>query len=289
MVATTRRTARPKATTVSPQALDSRSATRRRRARSARGMATPDRVAPSRSMPARSSSAGVANTATRSPTPTGWSRPGQDTIPVPSAGTTATGARWPNRLRNVRPAVSSSPTSTSATANRSPPSSIRWDGRRRQTCTNDGAARAAGSRMMPVPSTRSSARPTDGLARCTTRRTSGRASRTRMAISRVASSSDSTQMTAWARSRPASASPSPILALRRMRVTPQSSTIWARRGSGSSSTTTTRTRLWCSCSTVRSPTPWSPHTMTWPSFPQLPSGTVALRRATAPARPPHCF
>jgi hypothetical protein len=52
------------------------------------------------------------------------------------------------------------------------------------------------------------------LASCTTRRTSGRDSRTRSAISSVASSLVSVQITARARSRPASGSPSPRCALR---------------------------------------------------------------------------
>src|SRR5579872_5947723 len=53
-----------------------------------------------------------------------------------------------------------------------------------------------------------------------------------------------------------------------MWVTPQLSTILARRTSGSSSTTTTLTPLRCNCSTVRSPTPFKPQTMTWPSVAQ---------------------
>ena len=76
----------------------------------------------------------------------------------PSAATTATGARWPKRLRNVRPAVPSvAHRRPRPPRTRSPPSSRRWEGRWRHTSTNDGAASAAGSRMVPVPRTRSRA------------------------------------------------------------------------------------------------------------------------------------
>ncbi len=218
--AATRRTTRPIATTVSPQAFDSRRAVSRRRARSAERDGRPGRPGPPspRSMPDRSSSAGVASTATRSPTATGWSRPGTARhLPRRRPGTTATGARWP-KLAAERPArrlVTATCTSTTANALAAQldPVGRAAAGTPPRTTGRPGPP---GRGRLPVPSTRSRARPTEGLASRTTSRTSGRASRTRMAISRVASSSDSTQMTAWARSRPASASPSPIRALRRM-------------------------------------------------------------------------
>ena len=79
------------------------------------------------SMPARSSSSGVPMTATRSPATTGWSRPGQQAISPPSAGTTATGASWPKWLRNVGWNSSSVSTRTWTTAKRVPPSSTSWE------------------------------------------------------------------------------------------------------------------------------------------------------------------
>ena len=133
----------------------------------------------------------------------------------------------------------SSSTAASTTANRSPPSSRSCDALPRHASTNDGAAKAATSSTLPGPVTRSRARPTEGLASWTTRRTSGRASRTRNAISRVASSLVSAQITATARSRPASVSPSPRCALRWMCGTPQPRRPGPDRRSGSSSTTTT--------------------------------------------------
>ena len=65
--------------------------------------------------------------------------------------------------------------------------------------------------------------------------------------------------------RPARSRKPPIRGLPTMKGISQASTIRTRRGSGSSSTTTTWTPAWWSCSTMRRPTPWRPHTMTWPS------------------------
>ena len=61
---------------------------------------------------------------------------------------------------------------------------------------------------------------------------------------------------------PASNRASPMYALRRRCGTPQSSSRRANRLSAESSTTRTGVPLRWSCSTMRSPTPWSPHTIT---------------------------
>ena len=73
----------------------------------------------------------------------------------------------------------------------------------------------------------------------------------------------------------------------RCRGCPSASTTRTRRGSGSSSTTTTPTPAWWSCSTIRRPTPWRPHTMTWPC-PVPARGIGPSRYGAPPAFPPDC-
>ena len=74
---------------------------------------------------------------------------------------------------------------------------------------NDGAAKAGDVEHAARSGGALEGAPDAGLAIWTTRRTSGRSSRTRRAISSVVTSLVSTQTTACALSRPASVSPSP--------------------------------------------------------------------------------
>ena len=187
-----------------------------------------------------------------SPTDTIRSRPGQATVGEPSPGTTAMGARAPNRARSD--AYRS--TSTSEVMNRVPPSSIWYELSPRQASTMDGAARAATSSTVPGPVTWATAAPTAALASCTTTRMSGRSSLIRRAVSRVWTSVRSAHTTARASASPARWSTPAIRGLPTMKGMSQASTIRTRRASGSSSTTTTTTPAWWSCSTIRRPTPW---------------------------------
>ena len=181
----------------------------------------------------------------------------------PSAGTTPMGARAPNRAR----IDANRSTSTSEVVNRVPPSSIWYESRPRQASTMDGAANEATSSTVPGPVTSPTAAPTAALANWTTTRMSGRRSLTSRAVSRVSTSVRSAQTTARALARPARSRNPPIRGLPTMKGMSQASTIRTRRGSASSSTTTTCTPAWWSCSTIRSPTPCRPQTMTWPCQP----------------------
>ena len=214
------------------------------------------------SMPPSRSSSSVPSTATRSPATTLWSRPGHWAISLPSPGMMATGARLPKCPRKVACAASDSTTSTCTTANCTPPSSMSCALRPRQASTNDGPARVATSSTLPRPDTRSRARATEGLASWVTMRTSGRISLIRRAVSSAWISFTSAQTTARACSNPASKRASPIYAVRWRCGTPQSSSRRANRLSAESSTTRTGVPLRWSCSTMRSPTPWSPQTIT---------------------------
>ena len=210
----------------------------------------------------RCNSSTVPRTATRSPTCSGWSRPGHSSIGASPTGMIATGARWPKWARKVSCVSGLGSTTSLTTAKSMPASSMAWEGRSRQASTKEGAASDATSSTLPGPDTRSSARATEGLASWTTSGRSGRISRIRSAVSSVWISSTSTQTTAAARARPASSKPSPRWAWRRTWGTPQSWSVRQRRGSASSSITTTGVPLRENCSTARNPTPCSPHTMT---------------------------
>ena len=194
--------------------------------------------------------------------------PGTRRCRLPSAGITATGARWPKRPRKVRlvglvldhvdlghreplPAqldLVGGPTQADLHERRG--------GQRGRV--EDDARAGAPARVPGPPRDWPSARPAGrrGAPRGPAWRSPGWPARRH-----------STQMTAWARSSPASARPSPSRALRRMWVTPQPSTTWASRGSGSSSTTTTGTLAQVQLLDRAQPHALSPHTITWPSAP----------------------
>ena len=209
-------------------------------------------------IPAARSSSGVANSVTRSPGATRWSRPGQIAASSPSTGSTATGASAPYSSRSEarRGAV------VRAARKRSPSSGISWMPDCRHASAIDGADSAATSST--DTSIFASARPTPGLPSWTTTRTSARSSRVSSAVSRVTRSSSRAQMTAVAPARPASARVAADRELAGRCGTPQPASWRASAGSGWSSMTTAGTPDRLSSSTIRRPTLRRPHTMTCP-------------------------
>jgi hypothetical protein len=212
--------------------------------------------------PASSSCSCVPSTVTLSPLETCWSRPGQAIIVSSASVTTPIGARLPYSSRSVpsRGAV------TSAATNSVSPSRMSRARCPTHASTTDGANSAPTSSTPTEPSTCSTARATAGLSRSATIRTSGRRSRIKSTVSSVRRSVRSAHTTAAAPAMPASYSGSERWCEpRTMCGMPQPRTTRARRSSGSSSSTTTRAPARCSCSTVRSPTGFRPHTITWPA------------------------
>ena len=103
-----------------------------------------------------------------------------------------------------------------------------------------------------------------GWPSCATTRTSARSRRASSAVSSADRSSSWAQITAIAPARPADISVSSARACPVISGTPQAAIIRASAGAGSSSTTTAGTPDSVSCSTIRSPTPGSPQTITCP-------------------------
>ena len=147
---------------------------------------------------------------TWSPAETGWSRPGQQAISPPSTGMTATGTRLPNRPRNVEWQPSCFVDDDLDHGEALTAQFYVVGGCRRHASTNEGAASAATSRTLP-----GSANSLECLADRRVGQLDDEAQRRAgplapaVAISRVTSSFVSTQITAAARSSPASVSPSP--------------------------------------------------------------------------------
>ena len=164
------------------------------------------------------------------------------------------------------------------TANRSPDSHSSWAPGPRQASAIDGADSPATSST--ATEIWVSARPTAGLPSSTTIRTSARSLRTSSAVSSVCRSLSWVEITAAAPARPAAVSASADRGLASSRGTPQPAMTPARPGSGRSSTTTAGTPDRLSSSTIRRPTPCSPHTITCPR--QLLYASVMVRGCHAP-------